>query len=90
MTSNVLPFKRPLSSADTLRTAAPTFATGGYLTEYHVTHLAFDIEDGWTIELARDNQTTSSPVRPRPADLPTDVRRALLQFLGVASDKMPA
>lgn len=69
--------------------AARHYATGGRITAYRVTHLSFDLEEGWSIELTRNDQTTTAPIQPMPVDLPDDVRAALIQFLG-ASDKIPA
>ncbi|WP_032380978.1 hypothetical protein [Rhodococcoides fascians] len=51
--------------------------------QYEVTHLHFDVEDGWSIELKRAGQSSTTATQPALRDLPRDVRAALLEFLGV-------
>jgi hypothetical protein len=50
-----------------------------------VTHLGFDSDLGWHIELARPDQLTDGKPAPSTADLPVDVRAALLQFMGITA-----
>jgi hypothetical protein len=49
---------------------------------YAVTHIGFDSEYGWAVEVANSSQLTDGQVAPVAKDLPPAVREALLKWLG--------
>jgi hypothetical protein len=48
---------------------------------YAVTHVGFDSEYGWIIELTNSEQFSDGSVEPAAVDLPDDVRAKLLDWL---------
>lgn len=46
-----------------------------------VSHMAYDSESGWSVEVARAGQWTDGTPAPNPKDLPEDVREYLIDWL---------
>ncbi|MGW5267221.1 hypothetical protein ACWEQ4_01085 [Rhodococcus sp. NPDC003994] len=67
---------------------APHLESSAATDALHVTHITYDSESGWSIELARPSQFTDGAVVPTPADVPDDVLAALFGFLqGVPAER---
>lgn len=49
--------------------------------DYAVTYAAYDSDTGWAVEIARPSHLKDDVAAPHPADLPDDVRTALLAWL---------